>query len=46
MEIAPRVELDDPTKAILLKGRILDRNCQPIPATTVDVWYAGGENRT
>ena len=40
-QIAPDQDFN-PSTAIILKGQIFDRNCQPIPNVIVDVWYAGG----
>ena len=40
-QIAPDQDFN-PSNAIILKGQIFDRNCQPIPNVIVDVWYAGG----
>ena len=40
-QIAPDQDFNQST-AIILKGQIFDRNCQPIPNVIVDVWYAGG----
>jgi len=41
VDIAPSTELQDPTKAVFLHGRVWDRNCQPIRNARVEVWYAG-----
>merc|ERR1711990_551418 len=44
-KVATDVDLKDPTKAAILRGMILDRNCQGIPGATVDIWYAGGTDQ-
>ena len=40
-QIAPDQDFN-PSTAIFLKGRVFDKNCQPISNARVDVWYAGG----
>jgi len=40
--LASDEELSDPNAAVHLKGRVLDRDCKPIPDANVHVWYAGG----
>ena len=28
-------------KAVILRGRMLDRRCSPVPGDVVDIWYSG-----
>ena len=42
--MAPDEELKDPSKAIILKGRVFDRKCEPMSNVIVDVWHAGLPN--
>merc|ERR1712064_135566 len=44
-KVATDDDLKDPSKAAILRGMILDRNCQGIPGATVDIWYAGGTDQ-
>lgn len=39
--LATDTELEDPAMAIILRGRVLDRRCDPLPGAVVDIWYAG-----
>ena len=39
--LAPDTELEDPAMAVILRGRVLDRRCDPLPGAVVDIWYAG-----
>ena len=39
--LAPQTELEDPGLAVILRGRVLDRRCLPVPGAVLDVWYAG-----
>jgi len=41
-EIAPSNEIADSAQGVVLRGRVLDGNCEGISGTTVEVWYAGG----
>ena len=38
----PSNEANDPRTAIIVRGTVFDRNCNPIPDSVVDIWYAGG----
>ena len=44
--MVPDNEFNDPNTAILLKGKIYNKNCQPLADATVDIWYAGGNPGT
>ena len=39
--LATDTELEDPAMAVILRGRVLDRRCDPLPGAVVDIWYAG-----
>ena len=39
--LAPDTELEEREKAVILRGRVLDRSCSPVPGAVVDVWYSG-----
>ena len=39
--LAPDTELEDPGAAVILRGRVLDRRCAPLPGAVVDIWYSG-----
>ena len=41
-QVAPDNELGDPNTEILIQGRALNRKCQPMARSIVDIWYAGG----
>jgi len=40
-KIAPDNDIQDPSKGAIIRGKILDMNCNGIAGATVDVWYAG-----
>merc|ERR1712086_918676 len=42
--LAPSNEISDGKEGVILKGQVLDRNCNGISGATVEVWYAGGPN--
>ena len=43
--LAPDTELEDPAMAVILRGRVLDRRCDPLPGAVVDIWYVGQGER-
>ena len=43
--LAPDTELEDPAMAVILRGRVLDRHCDPLPGAVVDIWYVGQAGR-
>ena len=44
--LAPNNELNDAQTKIELKGKVLDKNCNPIANAIVHAWYAGGNPGT
>lgn len=40
-QLAPDTELVEREKAVILRGRVLDRRCSPVPGAVVDIWYSG-----
>ena len=40
-KVAPDEEISDPEQASIIKGQVLDRNCDPVVGAVVDIWYAG-----
>ena len=43
--LAPDTELEDPAMAVIIRGRVLDRRCDPLPGAVVDIWYVGQGER-
>merc|ERR1719221_44368 len=43
-KVAPDNEIQDPSKGVIIRGRILDKKCKGIAGATVDTWYAGGSH--
>ena len=42
-KVVPDDEFNDPSTAILVRGKVFNRNCsRPMPDAVVDIWYAGG----
>merc|ERR1712168_12705 len=41
-KLAPLAEIEDPDEAVVVRGTILDRNCDPVEEAFVEVWYSGG----
>merc|ERR1712110_166261 len=39
--LAPDTELEEREKAVIIRGRVLDRTCSPVPGAVVDIWYSG-----
>merc|ERR1719500_732127 len=40
--LAPSSDLRDPSKAVILEGKILGKDCKGVSDAMVEVWYAGG----
>merc|ERR1711874_516851 len=43
-KVAPDNEIQDPGMGAVIRGRILNKNCEGIVGATVDAWYAGGSD--
>ena len=39
--LAPDTELEEREKAVIIRSRVLDRRCSPVPGAVVDIWYSG-----
>jgi protocatechuate 3,4-dioxygenase beta subunit len=39
--IAPEETINDAEQAAIIKGQVLDPNCNPIEGAVVEIWYAG-----
>merc|ERR1712087_517711 len=43
-KVAPDADIQEPSQGAIIRGRILNKNCEGIAGATVDVWYAGGSD--
>merc|ERR1719516_858830 len=42
-QLVPNRELQNASRAVLLRGKVRERNCRSIAGALVEVWYAGGD---